>query len=84
MDICPWSNGFGDQIPLESLLQDLSDDYPAVRENLLDAFVKASRCASVEPIATALNDLFACVRCAAEEAPGMMSERALPSVSPVL
>jgi len=31
---------FGDQIPLEPLLQALSDEYPPVRENILDALGK--------------------------------------------
>lgn len=66
---------FGDQIPVEPLLQALSDDYPPVRENILDALGKVPLRIPVEPVAAALTDSTFYVRCAALETLGLMGER---------
>lgn len=78
---CPW---FGDQILLEPLVQALSDDYPAVCEDLLDAFGKAPLRAPVEPVIAALTDPVHYVWYVALETLGLMGERVPPSVYPVL
>jgi HEAT repeat protein len=70
---------FGDQIPLEPLVQALSDDYPAVREDLLDALGKAPARAPVEPVVAALTDPIYYVRCAAVETLGLMGGERVPS-----
>src|SRR5579872_2697650 len=75
---------FGDQIPLEPLLQALLDDYPAVRENILDALSKVPLRIPVEPVAAALTDSTYYVRCAALETLGLMGERVPSSLYPPL
>jgi len=75
---------WGDQLPLEPLLQVLSDEYPPVRENLLDALSKVPLRIPVEPIAAALTDSTYYVRCAALETLGLMGERVPSSLYPVL
>lgn len=75
---------FGDKIPLEPLVQALGDDYPSVRENILDALGKAPTRAPIELITVALTDSVHYVRCAAVETLGIMGERIPPSVYPVL
>ncbi len=75
---------FGDQIPLEPLLQALSDEYAAVRENILDAFGKIPLRIPVEPVAAALTDSTYYVRCAALETLGLMGERVPSSLYPPL
>lgn len=75
---------FGDKIPLEPLVQALGDDYPSVRENILDALGKASTRAPIEPIIAALTDSVHYVRCAAVETLGIMGDRVPASVYPVL
>jgi HEAT repeat protein len=47
---------FGDQIPVEQLLSALHDEYPPVRENILDALGKIPLRIPVEPVAAALTD----------------------------
>jgi len=66
---------FGDQVPLEPLLQALNDEYPPVRENLLDALGKVPLRIPVEPVAAALTDSTFYVRCAALETLALMGER---------
>jgi len=66
---------FGDQIPLEPLLQALSDEYPPVRENILDALGKVPLRLPVEPVTAALTDATFYVRCAALETLALMGER---------
>jgi len=75
---------FGDQIPLEPLLQALNDEYPVVRENILDAFGKVPLHIPVEPVAAALTDSTYYVRCAALETLSLMGERVPSSLSPLL
>jgi HEAT repeat protein len=75
---------FGDQIPLEPLLQALLDEYAAVRENILDALGKVPLRAPVEPVAQALNDATYYVRCAAAETLGLMGKRVPSSLYPLL
>src|SRR5436305_12253363 len=75
---------FGDQIPLEPLFQALSDEYPAVRENILDALGKVPLRIPVEPVAAALTDSTYYVRCAALETLGLMGERVPTSLYPPL
>ncbi len=72
---------FGDQVPLEPLLQALSDEYPPVRENLLDALGKVPLRIPVEPVAAALTDATYYVRCAALETLSLMGERVPSSLS---
>ena len=66
---------FGDQVPLEPLLQTLNDEYPPVRENILDALGKIPFRIPVEPVAIALTDSTFYVRCAALETLALMGER---------
>jgi len=75
---------FGDQIPLEPLLQALSDEYPPVRENILDALGKVSLRIPVEPVAAALTDSMFYVRCAALETLSLMGECVPSSLYPTL
>ncbi len=75
---------FGDQVPLEPLLQALNDEYPPVRENLLDALGKVPLRIPVEPVAAALTDSTFYVRCAALETLALMSERVPASLYPFL
>jgi HEAT repeat protein len=75
---------FGDQIPLEPLLALLHDEYPAIREDVLDALGKAPHRAPVEPVIAALTDPVPYVRCAAIETLGLMDQRIPASVYPVL
>jgi HEAT repeat protein len=75
---------FGDQIPLEPLFQSLCDEYPAVRENILDALGKVPLRIPVEPVAAALTDGTYYVRCAAVETLGLMGERVPSSLYPLL
>ncbi len=75
---------FGDQIPLEPLLQALNDEYAAVRENILDAFGKIPLRIPVEPVTAALTDSTYYVRCAALETLGLMGERVPSSLYPLL
>ena len=75
---------FGDQIPLEPLLQALNDDYPSVRENIVDALGKAPARAPLEPIIAALADPLYYVRCAALEALSTMGERVPAELYPML
>jgi HEAT repeat protein len=75
---------FGDQIPLEPLFQALSDEYPPVRENILDALGKVPLRIPVEPVATALTDSTYYVRCAALETLALMGERVPSSIYPLL
>ncbi len=75
---------FGDQIPLEPLLQALGDEHPPVRENILDALGKVPWRIAVEPVAAALTDVTFYVRCAALETLSLMGERVPSSLSPLL
>jgi HEAT repeat protein len=75
---------FGDQVPLEPLLQALSDEYPPVRENILDALGKVPLHIPVEPVAAALTDATFYVRCAALETLALMGERVPSSLYPSL
>jgi HEAT repeat protein len=75
---------FGDQIPLEPLLQALRDEYPPVRENILDALGKVPLRIPVEPVAAALADSTFYVRCAALETLSLLGECAPASVYPIL
>ena len=75
---------FGDQIPLEPLLQALFDEYPPVRENMLDALGKVPLRIPVEPVAAALTDSTFYVRCAALETLSLMGERVPSSLYPAL
>jgi HEAT repeat protein len=75
---------FGDQIPLEPLLEVLHDEYPAVREGVLDALGNAPHRAPVEEVVAALTDPVHYVRCAALETLGFMDKRVPASVYPVL
>ena len=74
----------GEQIPLEPLVQALGDEYPPVREDLLDALGKAPSRAPVEAIVAALADSNYCVRCAAVETLGFMSPRVPLAVFPIV
>jgi HEAT repeat protein len=75
---------FGNQIPVEPLLSALHDEYPPVRENILDALGKISLRIPVEPVAAALTDATYYVRCAALETLGRMFERVPSSLYLVL
>jgi len=75
---------FGDQVPLEPLLQALNDEYPPVRENILDALSKVPLRIPVEPVASALTDATFYVRCAALETLALMDERIPSSLYPSL
>ena len=75
---------FGDQIPLVPLLQSLCDEYPPVRENILDALGKVPLRIPVEPVAKALSDETFYVRCAALETLSLMGERVPSSLYPLL
>jgi HEAT repeat protein len=75
---------FGDQIPLEPLLELVHDEYSAVREDVLDALGKVPHRAPVEPVIAALTDPVHYVRCAAIETLGLMDKRVPASIYPVL
>lgn len=75
---------FGDQVPLEPLLQVLHDDFPSVRENVIDALGKAPTRAPLEPIIAALADPLYYVRCAAAESLSMMGTRVPVDLYPTL
>ncbi len=75
---------FGDQIPLDPLLEALSDEYPPVRENILDALGKVPLRIPVEPVAAALTDSTFYVRCAALETLSLMGECVPSSLYPAL
>jgi HEAT repeat protein len=75
---------FGDQVPLEPLLQALRDEYPPVRENILDALGKAPLRIPVEPVGAALADSIFYVRCASLETLALMGERVPSSLYPAL
>jgi HEAT repeat protein len=75
---------FGDQISLEPLLQALNDEYPPVRENILDALGKIPLRIPVEPVAAALTDSTYYVRCVALETLSLMGERVPSSLYPTL
>ncbi len=81
MELVTW---FPDQIPLDLLLQALSDEYAAVREDALDTLAQMPLRVPIEPVIAALNDLVSYVRCAAVEMLGVMGERVPSSVYPVL
>src|SRR5712692_8774743 len=65
-------------------MEALKDEYPPVRENMLDAFGKILLRIPVEPVAAALTDSTYYVRCAALETLSLMGERAPSSLSPPL
>jgi HEAT repeat protein len=75
---------FGNQIPVEPLLSALSDEYPSVRENILDALGKVPLRIPVEPVAAALTNATFYVRCAALETLSLMGERVPSSLFPLL
>ena len=70
---------FGGQLPVEPLLSALHDEYPPVRENILDALGKVPLRIPVEPVAAALTDATYYVRCAALETLGLMGGERVPS-----
>jgi HEAT repeat protein len=74
---------FGD-LPLEPLLAALHDEYPAVRESVLDAFGKMPLRIPVESVLAALSDPVHYVQCAALETLSLMGERVPSSIYPVL
>ncbi|TMC15905.1 MAG: HEAT repeat domain-containing protein [Chloroflexi bacterium] len=73
-----------EDLPLEPLLEALGDEYPSVREDILDAFGKVPLRIPAEPVIAALSDPVNYVRCAAIETLGVMGERVPSSVYPVL
>lgn len=75
---------FGEQIPLEPLLQALTDELPQVREDILDALGKTPERTPVEPVVAALTDSNYCVRCAAVETLGFLGQRVPRSTSPII
>lgn len=75
---------FGDQVPLEPLLQVLHDDFPSVRENVIDALGKAPARTPLEPIIAALTDPHSYVRCAAAETLSLLGERIPETLYPTL
>ena len=80
MSLVEW---FGD-LSLEPLLEALHDEYPAVREDILDAFGKIPLRIPVEPVIAALSDPVHYVRCAALETLSLMGERVPSSIYPIL
>ena len=74
----------GGQLPPGSLLQALGDEYPPVRENILDALGKVPLHIPVEPVAAALTDATYYVRCAALETLSLMGECVPSSLYPRL
>ena len=75
---------FGDQVPLQPLLQVLQDDFPSVRENIIDTLGKAPARAPLEPIIAALADPLYYVRCAAAETLSLLGERVPEALYPTL
>jgi HEAT repeat protein len=65
-------------------MEALKDEYPPVRENMLDAFGKIPLRIPVEPVAAALTDSTYYVRCAALETLSLVGERVPSSLYPLL
>jgi HEAT repeat protein len=81
MELVKW---LPDQIPPDLMLQALSDEYAAVREDALDTLAQMPLRVPVEPIIAALDDPMPYVRCAAVEMLGVMGERVPSSAYSVL